>query len=288
MVHLPTASPRNRCGQRPWRAAAAAACAAAAALLAGCGAASSTGSAGPAKPLSPRQAITLAYDTTSRATSVTGDFTIQAGTSPGEGLTGTMSERLKPTLLLAEHLSLSAAGQKVAISEILSAQAIYLKEAAMSTESGKPWVEIPLSSLSGGLGGVLTQLLQDVQNGNPLEQTQVLATAKDVRADGTQVVDGVQTTRYAGSISPAAALKAISPSLRTSLAPMLNLISGDITFTVSIDGQHQVRRLVESETASGERINVTMNITSVNQPVHITLPPASQVATIPQADLGDL
>jgi hypothetical protein len=285
MVHISPASPRNGRGRH---AAVAAACAAAAALLAGCGAASSGGSAGPAKPLSPRQAITLAYGTTSRATSVTGDFTIHAGTSTGEGLTGTMSERLKPTLLLAEDLSLSAAGQKVAISEILSAQAIYLKEAAMSAESGKPWVEIPLSSLSGGLGGVLTQLLQDIQNGNPLEQTQVLATAKDVRADGTQVVDGVQTTRYAGSISPAVALKALSPGLRTSLAPMLNLISGDITFTVWIDGQHQVRRLVESEMASGEPINVTMNITSVNQPVHITLPPASQVATMPKSDLGDL
>jgi hypothetical protein len=285
MVHISSASPGKGCGRRQRQAAVAAACAAAATLLAACGAA---GGAASAKPLSPRQVITLASDTADRATSVTGNYTVQAGTGPAEITTGTVSVRLKPTFLIGENLSVSADGQKLAMSEIISAQAIYLKEAALSGETGKPWVKISLSSLSGGLGSLVSQLLQTAQNSNPLGQTQVLASAKDVRAHGTQVVDGVQTTRYTGSVTPAAALKTLSPKLRASLAPMLNLISGDIAFTVWIDGQHHVRKLIETETVSGQPVTVTMNITSINQPVHVTLPPASQVASMPKSALAGL
>lgn len=196
--------------------------------------------------------------------------------------------QLKPTFRASENLTVVAAGQRLPISEILNAKAIYLKEAALSAETGKPWTKITLSSLSGGLGSTLAQLFQSAQNGNPLEQTQMLAAARDVRAVGTQVVDGVQTTHYTGSLTPRAAVSALSPSLRKSVAPMLSLFTGDIKFNVWIDGQHQVRKIIEIETISGQPVTVTMTITSINQPVRITLPPASQVANMPTSDLSGL
>jgi hypothetical protein len=53
-------------------------------------------------------------------------------------------------------------------------------------------------------------------------------------------------------------------------------------FTVWIDGQHQVRRIVEVEQVNGASVDTTMNVTAINQPVHISPPPASQVAVFPQ------
>jgi hypothetical protein len=288
MTLISTASPRNVSGRYLRYGGAAALCAAACALIAGCGTGTSTSGAAAAKPLSPKQAITLASDNTSRASSLTGDYTVQVGSAGSELTTGTVVAQIRPTLLVSENLAVSAAGQKLSISEILSARAIYLKEAALSAQTGKPWVKISLSSLSGGIGSALTQLFQSAQNGNPLEQTQMLAAGQNVRDDGTQVVDGVQTTHYSGSFTAGEAGKALSPSLRKSVAPMLNLLSGDITFNAWIDGQHQVRQLIETETVSGEPVTVTMHITSINQPVHISLPPARRVADMPGGNLAGL
>lgn len=269
------------------RVAAAAACGAVA-LITGCGAASNASATGSAKSLTPRQAVTLASDTTTHATSLTGQYSVHAGTTAAEITTGTVSVQLKPVFLASENITVLAAGRKLPISEIITDKALYLKEPALSAQTGKRWAEILVSHLSGGSGNTLAQLFQSAQNGNPLEQTQMLAAAQDVRAAGTQVVGGVQTTHYTGSFAPRAAVSALSPSLRNSVAPMLNLLSGDIEFNVWIDSQHQVRKIIETETVSGQPVTVTMAITSIDQPVRITLPAASQVAIMPGGDLSGL
>jgi hypothetical protein len=80
----------------------------------------------------------------------------------------------------------------------------------------------------------------------------------------------------------------LKPAVRKGLAPLMKLITGDIHFDVWIDAQHVTRRLVEVETVVGEPATVTVNVTAVNQPVQITLPPASQVTILPRSQLGGL
>lgn len=257
-------------------------CAGAFALLAGC-TASTTGTSGSAKPQSARQAISLASDDTQRANSMAGTFSMRLGSGTGETTTGTIQVQRVPSLVFDENLSISADGHTLPVTEIMSANAIYLKEAALSRETGKPWLEVPFSGLDGNLGSALARMFQSAQNGNPLEQAQMLAASKNVRAVGTQVIDGVQTTRYTGSFTPSAAVSALPPSVRQTVRPMLSVLSGDIRFNAWIDAQHQVRRVVETETVSGEPVYVTINVTAINQPVHIAVPPASQVVTLPKS-----
>jgi hypothetical protein len=276
-------------GRRGYGRAAAAACAGAAALIAGCSSTGGSGAGGArATSLTPRQAITLASANASKISSLTGDYTVRTGTTGTEITTGTMSAQLRPSLLISENLTVSAAGHELVMSELLTTQAVYLKESALSAQTGKPWTKIALSGLSGGAGSALSQLLQSAENGNPLEQTQMLAGASDVRAAGMQVVDGVRTTRYTGSFTAREAVGALSPGLRKSVAPMLSMLSGDIRFNVWIDGQHQVRKLIDRETVAGQPVTATMTVTSIDQPVHLGLPPASQVAEMPGSDPGDL
>jgi hypothetical protein len=198
---------------------------------------------------------------------------------------GTVQMQLKPDFLLSENLKAAISGQSAGVSAILTSTALYLSIPGLS-QSAVPWTVIPFSDLSGSAGSALSRAIQEAESGNPLSQTQILATSKNVRVVGTQVINGVKTTEYSGTVSPAAALSALSPSLSQQLAPELKLISGDISWTAWLDSQHMLRKVTENETVDGQQASVTVTITSVNQPVTITVPPASQVSTLPASALS--
>jgi hypothetical protein len=266
------------------------------ALIAGCAAAGSSagrsaGSGGAAaKPLSPHAALTLAADQSERVNSMATTFSSQLGGSTSETTTGAMQLQLKPSLVAEENLKVTTGGKTTPMDEIITAKALYLKSGlpSLGTSAAKPWLEIDYTSLKGSLGSALSSLLQNVQNGNPAAQTQMLAASKNVHEVGTQVVDGVQTTHYAGSFTPSAALAALSPSLRKTLGSVMKSVNGDISFNVWIDGQHVSRKVVVVESVQGETVTTTMNVTSVNQPVDVTPPPASQVTKLPASSLGSV
>ena len=61
---------------------------------------------------------------------------------------------------------------------------------------------------------------------------------------GTQTIDGVATTEYAGSVRAAEALKTLPASFRKAMAPELQVLgNGTISFHVWIDGQHHTNQL---------------------------------------------
>jgi thymidine phosphorylase len=51
---------------------------------------------------------------------------------------------------------------------------------------------------------------------------------------------------------------------------------------VWIDSNHQVRKMTLVESGKSIRVTSMMLVTSINQPVGITVPPASQVADAPE------
>jgi hypothetical protein len=286
-THSPLKGRAVNGGRAQRRVAAVALCAGAVALITGCSA-GPTGSAGSAKPLTARAAITLAADETQRVNSVAETISAQLSGNISETTTGTAQMQLRPDLLVDENLNVSAEGQSYGMDEIVNTKAIYLKSSAFSslTGHGKPWLEIPLSSLSPNLGSSLSQLLQNLQNGNPMAQTRMLAAAANVRAVGTQVVNGVSTTHYTGSFTASSALAKLSPSLRAQLSPLLKLVTGPIRFDVWIDGQHVARKIIEVYTIFGDTMHVTANVTAVNQPVHIVLPRPRRVTVRSASQLG--
>jgi len=215
-------------------------------------------------------------------TSATEMLTIQVSGIQSETMTGTILVQLKPTLRLGANLHLAAAGKSTQIKEILTGTAVYFSAASLTRQLGKPWVKIDLSALKGTAGASFAQLLHSLQNSNVSYQAEMLTLAKNARVVGTQTVDGVSTTEYSGSIKAAEGLKALPAGFRKALAPELQALGNStIRFRVWIDGQHHLRKLTEVVTVNGETVNTTVTITALNQPVHITLPPASQTATRP-------
>jgi hypothetical protein len=121
-----------------------------------------------------------------------------------------------------------------------------------------------------------------MQSNNAFNLTQLFAATKNVHVIGSQTVDGVPTTEYAGSFQASELAKVLAPGLRNTLGPALQALgNGTVNFHIWIDGQHEVRKETEVDSAGGLNISTSVTITAINQPVHIAIPPASQTFNQP-------
>jgi hypothetical protein len=240
-------------------------------------------SAGKSEAQTAAQVVTAASMQTRKATSMAATFTETIG---GMGtVTASVQERIRP-LLMSMTMSEKIEGRSVPISAIIDSSAMYMRFGQIvglpGYSSGK-WVKIPFTG-TGAAG--LSSMLGSLQSENPASQAVLLAGAEDVRMTGSQVLDGVQTASYSGSISEASALKALPSSYRSTLGPELKSLTGTIAFTVWIDGHDLVRKLELTETLAGEPLDVTVTVQSYDQPVTITIPSGSQVIAMPTSLSG--
>jgi hypothetical protein len=229
-------------------------------------------------------AMKLAASTSQDVRTLTAHLSEQSTGSTLSTLTGTIQVELRPTTLIEAKFTITGKNSaKTKLDEILTSRAIYFKDPAFSRASGKAWIKISVSQLSskGALG--LSSLLQNLEGSNPLDQTQFFTASKDVKVVGSQTVSGVATTEYAGSYSPSAAYARLSPRLRKLLGPSLQALGrSKVAFHVWIDGQHLIRKATETETVNGQTFATTLEVTSVNKPVKITMPAASEVGPLPK------
>ncbi len=156
--------------------------------------------------------MSLAARTSRQLNSASSTLAVKVTGPVTETTTGSMQLQLKPSTLMSAALTVTTGGKTIGVDEVLGSTAVYVKVPGVSELTGKPWLEISFAELSGKLGASVEQLLQNMQNGDPLNQTQLFAAAKDVRAAGTQTIDGVQTTRYTGSYPASSARAALPPA----------------------------------------------------------------------------
>ena len=243
--------------------------------------------------LSARQTIRLAADTAQRVTSFNGTMGITMNLT-GQGtvtMSGTIAEQLSPSLEAEiDFATLEGGGQALpgGLDEIVTKQAVYIKMSmlAQALHTSKPWVKLPLSELGSLTGADLNQLFSQAQANNPLAQTQMLTASPDVHKVGAGVIGGAPVTEYAGTYSVAKGLSSLPAGLRSTLSSQIASLGIKTSkFHVWIDGQHQVRKIILDLTGSKLTETVTETITSVNQPVSITLPTGDETYTIPASAL---
>ena len=267
------------------------------AALAGCGGSSSPqpaftpaggqgssssgpGSGGQTGSETAAQAIQAAADQAKKINSYSIRMDESLTGATAEHITGNMQFRLKPALLAQVSLNIPPASAN----EILTTKVAYLKIPGLGS-TGKPWVKLSLAGKN-GMGAALGQLLQSAENSNPANQTLALTASKDLRKTGTEVINGIPTTRYEGSYSVADEMKKLPPGLRKITSQSIAALGiTKVHFTIWIDGQHQMRRVITVEKGSSSTITTKLDIIAINQPVNVTLPPPSQV-TSPPANLG--
>jgi hypothetical protein len=247
----------------------------------------------------PLNAVRLAAKTSNNANSFTGTLSLQAtatGGTTGSGSTSmdaSFAEQLHPSLLAEIDVnSMSSAGTSLpgGMTEILTPDTLYMKWSYLTQliHTGKPWLAIPLSTLDKS-GVNLSQLFSQASGSSPLAESQLLGGATSVRKVGSGTVAGVAVTEYTGTLSLDKGLTYLSPSLRSQVRKQLD--SAGITaatFTAWIDGNNTVRKATIKETGTGLSETVTITITSIDQPVKVQAPAASQTSSLPTGGLGSL
>jgi hypothetical protein len=115
----------------------------------------------------------------------------------------------------------------------------------------------------------------------------MLSSSTNVKKVGTATVNGVPTTEYSGTYPVSAGLAKLPAASRSKIAAQLQQLGLTTEhFTVWLDDQQQVRKVVSSAKGTSESVASTIVVTSVNHPVTATIPPASQVSTVPASELG--
>ncbi len=206
-------------------------------------------------------------------TSVKATFTTQVA-----GLTtvfGRISEQLKPDRATLTMTTVDGA-DRFSVAEVVTDSVVYLRAASLANAVGKPWISVPITGLSAD--PALVGLYQT--EAIPTADAALIGTAAVVRSAGTGTVDGVRTTRYVGTIDPAATLRRLSPAIRQLLAPELGAATGTVRFVAWIDGQHNLREVQMSATVGGLSTATSVVLHALNATVHITVPAPSQVSAV--------
>lgn len=230
------------------------------------------------------KALQLASAETERVNSLTATITVHSSDTGSGNLTGNVVLQLKPTKIIEAMFDVAPAKSgAIQLDEILTPKAIYFKDPAFTKAAGKPWVKAGLFDVSSKVGVSLGSLLQNMESSDPLDQAKLFVASRNAHRVGAAMIDGVRTVEYAGTYEPAAALAELSPALRKQIGPSLKSIGANqVQFEVWLDAHDIVRRAEDTDNVRGQVVTTDLDVTSVNQPVHVTLPPASQTAPLPK------
>ena len=238
---------------------------------------------------SPQQAVSQAAHQAAKINSCAFTLTVHLSGPLSGTMAGSLQARNRPSVLTeADFSTMDVSGIDLpgSLQEITTSNTVYLKIALLQDMLGKPWAAIPDSALRNDAGINVSQILVQAQDNNPMVDGQMLAGSKNLRSVGTQTIDGVSTTHYTGTFSAAAGLAKLPSGLRSIEQAKEDLLGvKSLSFDAWIDAQHRIRRLVVTQHDRLLTLTATMQVTSFNQPINVSVPPASQVKAI---SLGDL
>jgi hypothetical protein len=222
-----------------------------------------------------------------------GTMTMDLGAVTGSS-TGTVSADLAGTMQnkpLAGRMTISGmqvAGQDIGdVTALITPDAMYMKMPMLADRVGKPWIEFKFSDLKAASGFDFSQFTSQAQQMQPSQYIAQLAASGDVHAVGTETVNGVSTTHYAGSVSVEESLSHYSASMRRQLEPVMKqagFTGSDID--VWLDGKGLVRRVRSSAQGGKGTFSMSMDVLAYGVPVDVTPPPTSQVVDLGQMAAG--
>lgn len=216
---------------------------------------------------------------------LTMDLGAITGTSTGavtENLSGVM--QTKPLLGRLTIAGLAVAGHSLGnVTALMTPQAIYMSMPLLTRATGKQWAEIKFSEMKTRSGFDFSQLMSQAQQMQPSQYIAQLEASGDVRDVGTETVDGISTTHYAGTVSTAESLSNYSPALRQQLSQVMKR-SGFTSSTIDawLDSKGLVRRIRTSANGGTGKFTFSMDVLAYGVAVNVTPPPASQVADLAQ------
>jgi hypothetical protein len=182
------------------------------------------------------------------------------------------------------------------MTELFVPPTTYLKipaTAGRAAPKGKTWLALPTGALGGG-STAASALLGPSFGADPADPADLLAslTAVSTRMTriGASTIRGVPVTGFAVKINPAKAAAKVSGADRAGLLAFLKSLGpAAIPVDVWVDSQNLVRREKLSLTPSGDSgapagtsVVMTTDFYDFGVPVHVSAPPAAEVADLSQ------
>ncbi|MFB4305664.1 hypothetical protein [Actinomadura sp. GTD37] len=244
--------------------------------------------------LSAGQALAKTSEKTGQADTFKADLTV-TGTGDGAGKIHANGQfRLRPELTFSAKLDEfqrngqsvpGAKGQAIFTGDVLYAK---VPQLAQFVSGGKPWVKIDVGQVSQRTGFDVQGLVDQVQKVDPAEQTKMFTGSKDARRVGSETVDGVKTTHYAGTVTVQDALNRLDAQARAKVSKWLpkDRANGKINFDLWTDGDNLPRKIVSKADGSrGETGSVTVLYSDYGKSFTVNPPPSDQVG---QLSMGSL
>jgi hypothetical protein len=210
-----------------------------------------------------------------------GPLTMTAdGATDNTNHTATMTMDLSAVAQLAGSQAGSPADWKASV--ILDGTTEYMQLPVLTklVPGGKPWIKLDLDQLAKLKGVDFSQLLQVAGQQDPTQALQWLQSVGNVQKVGEEQVDGVDTTKYSGTLDPQKiAAKFAGAGLGTMLTQMGTT---PIPVTVWVDGDGYVRKLDESLQAGPASVKLEATLSDFGTKVDVNPPPADQTTDLLQ------
>ncbi len=177
------------------------------------------------------------------------------------------------------------------IEELMKPSTIYVGSPLFAERlpNGARWMKIDLEQVGGALGMNLANSTSG--QSNPAQFLEYLhADGGDVSSLGQEVVDGVTTTHYRGTIDVQKLVQTLPQAARNHLQPQLEKVAPQgIPFEVWVDQHHLVRRMAMSfsidEGGQSARMQFTVDLSGFGPTPTVQAPPDAEVYDGTQAAL---
>ncbi|MEU5089448.1 DUF1396 domain-containing protein [Streptomyces sp. NPDC021356] len=251
------------------------------------------GSAAESPRLTPAAAVAKAAKNSQAITSLHYRMT---GQVPEQGRVKAEAQmQMKPTVAMDMKMTLPDQASAGSVEIRLVDKVMYLDGGAEAAKEmgGKSWLKFDLSSTGAGkqmdqLGSGAAQADQ-----NPATESTFLTGAKDLHKVGSETVDGVATTHYAGTVALSdlgKPQKGESPEAaktrEKSLQQYKQMGVDKVTMDAWIDGQDHTKQFRMRGDATKGPLDMTITFLDTNKPVKVTAPPAGQVADLAEMMKG--
>ena len=223
-----------------------------------------------------------------RSMQVRGTLTMDLGAVTGAASSGAMSVTLagtmqtKPLLGRLTMSGLSVGAQSVGdVTALMTRDAIYIKMPMLAEQTGKPWAELKFSEMKSMSGFDFSQLMSQSQQVQPAQYIQQLTASGDAHAVGSETVNVISTTHYAGTVSLKESLSHYSAALRAQMKSLMDqagFTASDID--VWLDEKGLVRRVKSSAVGGKGSFTFAMDVLAYGVRVDVTPPPADQVVDL--------
>jgi hypothetical protein len=267
----------------------------AASIAAGCGQGSASSNSAPPASNGKASAKTLLAAATATSNTGSARFTMQLSmpTAYGQATmhgTGETTFASPPHLTLNMLVQMPQMGTPVRASERAIGTTIYMKMPFLTADipGGKPWLKLDLEA-AGKTQGMDFGSLMNSGSQNPATILAFLqGVSSNVQNQGTETIDGVQTTHYHATVSPQRMLARLAkkdPKAVSTYRKALSLTGmGDEPVDVWVDGGGLLRRetLHADMPALNGSMDFTMDLSDFGVAVNVTAPPASQTTDLLQ------